>query len=221
MSLHARHRLLEETMKQPSKPAKVAFSPMLALAGSTILLVVGLLYITNTDAQQQTEIVTEQRDATAERAQTLADQIRAACDTGELTGPACLTAEEVAAEPIVGPQGEPGTPGEIGPRGPQGPMGPVGLKGDTGPIGPAGPQGDTGPQGPQGIEGDDGTSITGDQGPAGPAGPAGTEGPAGDQGPQGEPPSSWRWTDSFGVVYTCVRDEGSSDSEPTYTCTSS
>lgn len=61
-----------------------------------------------TDAQDQTMVVEQQRDATAAQAASLAEQIKMECGAGDLTGPICQHAEQVAAEPIPGPVGPAG-----------------------------------------------------------------------------------------------------------------
>lgn len=128
-----------------------------------------------------------------ERAQTLAQQIAAACETGSF-GPGlttteeddlCDTAEQVIEEDVI--------PGFI--QGPEGPSGPQGIPGLQGPQGPEGDRGefgrngDAGPRGPPGTEGGSGTAgltgDTGEQGPAGPPGPQGELGPMGPEGPRG------------------------------------
>lgn len=61
---------------------------------------------------QERDTAATQRDATAARAASLAEQIKAACREGTLQGPVCEQAEEVAASPV------PPVPGPIGPAGP-------------------------------------------------------------------------------------------------------
>lgn len=179
---------------------------LVGLAVGVVALAVGAL-VGATLLRGEAVSVTEQRDATAEQATTLAQQIRSECDAGRLAGPVCGTAAQVVAEPIPGPQGATGDRGPVGPAGPQGPAGapgatgPPGMPGEVGPRGPAGDPGLTGPQGEQG-----------DPGPSGPQGPPGTA------GADGKPPSGWTYTDVFGVAHTCTRDEGSPDSDPTYHC---
>jgi hypothetical protein len=121
------------------------------------------------------------------KAQSLAQQIAVACDSGEF-GPGlsaeaeedlCDKAQKVidsgsVPNPIAGPQGE------AGPIGPQGPPGTDGTDGTQGPRGPPGKQGETGVEGLMGP-----TGSSGDIGPAGPPGPAGPDGPQGPQGPEG------------------------------------
>lgn len=102
---------------------------------------------------------------TAAQAKSLADQIRAECNAGRLTGPVCQTAAEVSADPVPGPRGAPGPAGERGGIGPSGPPGPVGPPGPPG-MGEPGPRGPTGEPGPAGQDGSPATSfsITGPDG---------------------------------------------------------
>lgn len=66
---------------------------------------------------------------------------------------------------------------------------------------------------------DDGSTADAGPLPAGPPGPVGPAGPSGAQGPPGSPPAGWTWTDELGRTYQCARDPESSDTSPTYTCT--
>jgi hypothetical protein len=68
-----------------------------------------------------------------------------------------------------------------------------------------GADGKDGEQGPPGKDGADG-----ERGPEGPAGPPGED---------GQPPERFTFTDTAGREQTCVRDEDSPDTAPTYTCT--
>lgn len=147
------------------------------------------------------------------QAQSLADQVRTACERGgevaRSLGAACQAAADVKNSPAPGPSGPIGETGPMGPPGPEGPVGP------TGPSGPRGADGITGPDGLDGTDGKDGE--TGPQGPVGPVGPAGAEGPAGPPGPQGEPgvqgpkgdngdlPNTYTYSDPLGTVHTCTR----------------
>jgi hypothetical protein len=69
--------------------------------------------------EQQRDQVAEQRDAKAAQAQSLAEQIKAACADGSLVGPVCEQAEQIAATPVPteppvpGPQGPPPTTEQI------------------------------------------------------------------------------------------------------------
>lgn len=70
------------------------------------------------EAQEQTGVVEQQRDATAAQARDLAAQIKVACTSGALQGPVCEQAEQVAETPVPTPQpGIPGDPGDPGPPG--------------------------------------------------------------------------------------------------------
>jgi type II secretory pathway pseudopilin PulG len=132
--------------------------------------------------------------------------------------PAAPAPSDILDDPkvVTGERGEPGPPGPQGPPGPtgnMGPVGPMGPPGVAGSPGPAGLDGAAGEQGPQGEPGPAGPQ--GEPGPAGPAGPAGADGV---DGRDGEPPASWTWTDRLGQQHECVRDAGSPDDAPTYTC---
>lgn len=131
--------------------------------------------------------------------------------------PAAPAPGEILKDPtVVGERGESGLPG---PRGPQGPTGNMGPPGPMGPVGPGGPPGDVGAAGVDGQPGSDGQpGQPGAAGESGPAGPQGEPGPPGADGEDGEPPQSWTWTDVLGVQHECVRDDGSPDDAPTYTC---
>lgn len=173
--------------------------------GILALLWAGHLQLKTNDAAEQAR---QSEIAKGAQAQSLADQVRAACDRGgdvaRQLGAACQKAADVKATPAP----------QAGPQGPQGPMGPEGPPGDTvtGPQGVPGDPGqdgrigDTGATGSTGKDGAQGPK--GDTGPAGPPGPAGADGAPGPQGPPGEPgqsPSSWTFTDSLGVTHTCTR----------------
>lgn len=157
------------------------------LAGSVVTAQLG-----QSTAKQETAVVADQRDAAGAQAAGLAQQIQAACGRGDLSGPVCATADQVAADPVPGPAGP------IGPGGPSGPVGPAGADSTVpGPAGPAGADstvpGPSGPAGPTGPAGADST-VPGPVGPSGPAGadstvpgPAGPAGPIGPAGPAGPP----------------------------------
>lgn len=214
------------------------------LAGSAIavLFIVGSALwaqLGQQQAQQQTGVVEQQRDVASGQAQSLAAQIKTACASGDLQGPICEQAKDVAATPVPGPAGPQGTPGQAGqagqagPAGETGPVGPTGVAGEPGSTGPAGPAGPAGANGQDGSDGRDGEpgpagprGETGPQGPAGPAGPAGADGKdgadstvPGPQGPPGSPPAEFSWPDPVvpTVTHTCVRS-GGEDSSPTYAC---
>lgn len=170
---------------------------VLALAASGYLVVAQL-----STADRAT--VAEQK---AEKAQSLADQVAEACAKGgpaavEL-GDACRQAHDV--QQLPGPPGERGSPGPPGPRGDQGPPGPLGEPGESGQAGAIGMDGQPGAPGPAGPQGE--------------PGPPGPQGEPGQVGVDGQPPAKWVWVDDAGRQQSCVRDEGSPDSAPTYTCT--
>ncbi|GAA4439348.1 collagen-like protein [Phytohabitans houttuyneae] len=130
----------------------------------------------------------------------------------------CAQVEQLGRQCVIDPaelRGEAGPQGEAGPPGPQGPPGPTGNMGPPGPMGPVGPSGAPGADGRDGV-GEPGPA--GAAGEPGPAGPQGEPGPAGKDGVAGKPPASWRWTDPDGAEYECLRDDGSPESAPTYTC---
>lgn len=182
---------------------------VLFLAGSVVLSQLG-----KTTAQTQTQVVTDQRDATAAQAQGLAAQIKIACQQGSLPQSLCVAGEKVAADPVPGPAGA------TGPRGAQGDsvIGPQGLPGAQGPIGPVGPQGEQGPQGVAGAQGDTGTSGTdGQAGAQGQQGDSGQQGPIGPAGQNGSPAASYAMTFPDGSTQTCTRD-GGTDMDPHYQC---
>lgn len=143
-----------------------------------------------------------------ETSQTLAQQIAAACASGDF-GPGvstddehamCSNAQKVIKDdsntltPVPGPQGPRGEEGPPGPQGIQGipgPQGEPGVDGNTGDIGPEGKQGVAGADGLPGAQGEPGVQgeqgLPGEMGPQGEAGPAGPQGEQGPPGPQGDP----------------------------------
>ena len=231
--MSARHRLRwprSRVLMLAAAAVAVAF-----LAGSVLWAQLG-----QQEAEDQTGVVEQQRDATAAQAQNLAAQIQAACASGELSGVVCAQAERVAAEPIpgpAGPQGDPGVPGVPGVPGLAGPPGPIGLPGLTGPSGEPGAPGEPGQDGAPGAPGEPGEDGTdgapgepgppgprGETGPAGPVGPPGEDGadgapgdpgPQGESGPPGDPPDSFTLELSPEQTLTC--DRGGGDAL-TYTC---
>ncbi|HYH26980.1 MAG TPA: hypothetical protein VD834_16665, partial [Blastococcus sp.] len=94
-------------------------SRVLVLAAAALMvafLVVSVLWAQRGEqqAQTQTGVVAQERDATAAQAQSLAEQIKAACSAAALSGPVCEQAAAVAATPVPpvpGPQGPAGDPG--------------------------------------------------------------------------------------------------------------
>lgn len=219
----------EKRRRDPSVPP---WLPIALIAGTGLLFVVALLLgqgAADTEDQNATlttgnAVLEQQRNATADQATTLADQVATACAAGgdaraelDRVG-ACQQAEQVQAAPIVGPQGPagPAGPAVVGPRGPQGipgPPGPPGAPGGVGAPGSDGANGSTGPVGPGGSDGDDGSD-----GVAGSAGPPGPVGPQGAAGPRGAPAADFVFTDSAGVTQRCTRTPGSPDDAPRYSC---
>lgn len=96
----------------------------------------------------QKDIAEAQRDATADQAMTLAEQIAKACQdpaaAKQLPPGSCDQAQQIRSDPvpISGPAGSPGLQGPAGPAGLPGEQGPKGDPGPPGPPGPAGSQGD-------------------------------------------------------------------------------
>lgn len=199
-----------------------------ALSGVTAALLLIGVFLWGAAMSQSNEVSTS-------NAQTLAEQVKQACSTGQLViddRNLCEKAAQIAASPtelVPGPPGPRGNDGNDGDTGPTGPAGPPGrdstVAGPAGPGGPPGPQGDagtvgaTGAQGPQGMAGLDST-VPGPQGPqgvAGPAGPPGANGTDGDDGDDGQTPTSFRFTDRTGATYTCTPNPPGSS---TYTCSS-
>lgn len=99
--------------------------PWVLAAGMLVVAVLGFFLTrgavntedANAALQGDKVVLEEQRDATAEQATTLADQVAAACSAGGVTAEellrvgACQQAQQVRAEPIPGipgPRGEPG-----------------------------------------------------------------------------------------------------------------
>lgn len=185
------------------------------------------LYLYATRAQDETDVVIGQRDATAvesaDTAQTVLDLCQGGGEVAEvLRGDPdrpCEDAREVVADPVadpVGPRGEPGAAGEAG----RSVRGPIGDRGEPGPAG-------EGLRGEPGADGQDST-VPGPAGPPGadstapgPAGPAGesVQGPRGAEGDRGRPPAGFSFTDGTGQMYQCTPntapDPGAS---PQYTC---
>lgn len=212
-----RHRLRKLSAPRSRMLLLVAAAAaVLFLAGSVLAAQLG-----RDAAQTQTGVVEQQRDATAAQAASLAEQIKAACAAGELAGAVCQQAEQVAAEPVVGPVGPQGIPGASGVPGPVGPAGPMGPQGPAGPQGPVGPTGAPGPGGADGTDGNDGQDGTdgapGEPGQPGEPGAPGQEGPRGSDGQDGSPATSYTMTFPGGSTQTCTRT-GGPDTAPTYTC---
>lgn len=173
--------------------------------GVLALLWAGHLQIRANDA---TEAARTAEAVQGAQAQSLADQVRAACERGgevaRQLGAACQKAADVKATPAP-IEGPPGVPGPSGPPGPEGPKGDT-VTGPQGAPGAPGANGQSGNTGAAGRDGQDGAEgPQGEPGPAGPEGPQGVPGPAGPQGPPGESPSSWTFQDNLGQTHTCTR----------------
>ena len=115
--------------KRRLEPTLPRWLPWLLLVSVVALAAVGWLLgrgaatteTKNADLTTQAQVLTDQRDATAEQATTLAEQVAAACAAGGDTAAellrvgACQQAQQVRALPV------PGIPGVRGPEGAQGP----------------------------------------------------------------------------------------------------
>lgn len=147
------------------------------------------------------DALASQQQSAATIAQQLATQVRQLGATPVVQPPAAVS----------GPAGAQGPAGQNGANGVgiPGPPGSPGLPGPTGGPGPTGVPGGAGAPGAAGSPGQDGQA-----GAPGPAGPQGQPGAA------GSPPAGWSWQDTSGTTFQCSRNAGSSDSSPTYTCTS-
>lgn len=195
-------------------------------------------------ATGQLGVTIDQRDTEATERRKLAQDVQAACDAKDLTGPVCEKADQAAAAPLPGPIGQPGqpgapgTPGQPGVSGVPGAPGQAGTPGEPGTPGQSGPPGGPGQVGQPGNAGQPGAPGTagqpgapgqsgeaGQQGPAGPqgepgpAGPAGQDGQNGTNGQDGAPgpaPGSITLTLN-GSQYSCSRS-GGSDTAPDYSC---
>jgi hypothetical protein len=193
------------------------YAAVVAILASALLVAV---FMWGTSAAQRSEV-------SASNAATLAEQVRQACNTGQLViddRNLCEKADQIASSPgelVPGPPGPQGADGKDGSQGPAGPQGadgadstvpgPVGSQGPRGADGPAGATGLQGPPGSPGINGADST-VPGPQGPQGPAGAAGADGA---DGADGKSPSSITFTDKTGTTYTCTPNPPGSS---TYTC---
>lgn len=178
---------------------------ILAAVAAAILFLVGSFLVAQAGrdaAEVETGVVTDQRDATADRAVGLAQQIQVECAAGRLDGVICADAGRVAADPVAGPAGPPGQPGSPG------------VAGIPGPAGLPGPEGDPGPPGADGDTGPPGESI---QGPPGATGQDGTDGAPGPAGADGSPAAAYTETFPDGSTRTCIRD-GGDDTAPRYSC---
>lgn len=159
----------------------------------------------------------------------LSTALTAQCDQTKRLGASCV------ARPPAAVKASPDRPTRSAKPGPQGPAGANGLsivgaridscrlvlvredgaEYDAGPV--CGASGSPGPAGSRGPSGAPGTA--GQPGPSGAPGPSGPPGPAGEDGADGQPPASYTIVSPIdGLTYSCVRDGGSPDSAPTYTC---
>lgn len=147
-----------------------------------------------TEATDQVEQRTEERDATADQLTDLATLIGQACTSGTIPAEyrqACAEAEQVQSQPIPGRPGADGPPGPAGPAGPQGPAGRDGV-GPACLADPAQCRGVNGLDGSDGVDGAPGApGQPGEPGPAGPVGEPGPAGPAGQDGGQCAAPQVW------------------------------
>jgi hypothetical protein len=135
----------------------------------------------------------------ATNAQTLAEQVKQACATGQLVVDErnlCAKADRVAEQPAElvagppGPEGPPGPPGTDGADGVNGRDGTPGTDGSDGSDGNPGANGSDGEPGEPGTNGPAGTNgaagANGVDGQPGAAGPPGPPGPAGKDGQPGK-----------------------------------
>jgi hypothetical protein len=175
---------------------------LLFLVGSVVWSNLGrdTAQIEKNEVTGQLGATVEQRDAEATSRRKLAQEVQAACDAKDLTGPVCEKADQAAAAPLPGVPGVPGTPGEPGTAGAPGlpgTPGAPGTPGEPGRPGDPGTPGEPGRPGDPGTPGSDGPGgqagqngepgSPGTPGEQGPAGPPGDKGDPGEQGPQGEP----------------------------------
>jgi hypothetical protein len=122
-----------------------------------------------------------------DKALTLAQQIKTACESGEF-GPG-LDTERIDklcgnAQKVIENQTPDAVPGPRGPRGFQGPVGPPGRDGADGEPGRNGRPGQAGTPGSSGVDGQNGVD-----GPKGDKGDKGEKGDKGDKGEKGDPGS--------------------------------
>lgn len=189
-----------------------------ALTGMLTAALLIAVFLWGTAAAQRSEVASS-------NAATLAEQVKQACATDQLTGNdrnLCEKAAAVAASPEKLVPGPPGPQGADGKQGQPGPQGVAGAKGD---IGAAGASGSSGATGANGLD----SSVPGPPGPVGPQGESGSagatgatgaQGPAGNDGQDGaagQSPSSFTFTDKTGTAYKCTPNPPGSS---TYTCAS-
>lgn len=150
------------------------------LVGVAVVLAALLLFVDSRESEGAEQVAVAEKNATAERGLTLADQILAACQTGSIPADysaACNTAAEVSQEPVVVVQGDAGAQGAQGLRGEKGEKGEKGDNGDKGDTGEAGKDGEAGQDGQEGEAGQDGAD-----GANGQPGQDGQDGADGDPG---------------------------------------
>lgn len=174
------------------------------LVGAALVIAALLLIFSLRSSQQEVvdvtgekDIAASQRDAAAGQAQTLAQQIIAACadaeTRAELPPGLCSRAAQVSADPVPPVPGAPGAPGPEGPVGPSGLPGVAGIDGDPGTPGIQGVPGPPGMDGSPGVSGSNGADGTpGVPGPQGDPGANGRDGVDGGPGPAGPPGASIR-----------------------------
>lgn len=226
---------LEKAQQDAARSRKADKRWKLSLAFTVILLlavvtVAGwLAYDNHRLAIANAQYGAEQRTEKQNLAQAATDTLCKSPDQTAAESETCRSLEKAATEPSPGPQGVQGLQGIPGPKGEQGVPGAQGVqgiqgakgdKGDTGPAGVAGAPGSSGkdgadstvpgPPGPQGEQG-----PIGPVGPAGPAGAPGANGTNGVDGKDGTSPSSFTFTDTLGITYTCTPNPPGSS---TYTC---
>lgn len=201
---HTREFKSIEPAEPPSKRKRLLkkFLPVLvgvSLVVAALTLVFGVLQF-----RGEKEVATAQRDATADQAITLAEQVSQACASPQtaatLPPGTCSQAQQVKTDPVPAVDGAPGAPGSEGPQGVAGDPGSPGFPGVAGSpgdpgapgspgavggLGPSGAPGSPGGSGPQGALGPQGAQ--GVQGASGAPGDAGAAGAAGAQGAQGAP----------------------------------
>jgi hypothetical protein len=224
LSKERRHRMIDSGARRKRN----------MYAATVVVLAVALLvsiFMWGTAAAQRGEVAQS-------NAQTLAEQVKQACSSGQLVVDdrnLCEKAGQIAASPDRLVPGPPGPQGVDGKEGKDGASGAVGVPGRDSTVpgpastipGPAGRDGIDGRPGADstvpGLAGPPGADST-TPGPAGkdstvpgPAGPAGPQGPPGANGTNGTSPSSFTFTDRLGMTYTCTPNPPGSS---TYTCAS-
>lgn len=134
---------------------------------------------------------------------TLAQQVQAACDRGEIDAAICKQADDTEEAAEAAPEGVPGAEGKPGPEGPEG---------SPGPSGKPGPSGRPGRDGEDGADGADST-VAGPSGATGSPGAdstvPGPQGKTGDKGDKGRGVRSIECTDGTGT-WIVHYDDGTS-----------